>query len=282
MIWKYFYSERSAGDHGTLYQLRNRLNRTNVAKKPKNDMNACEDFIEIVTSGHIVAAALETFQLDSTDDTPSNDVVPNAQDVWTQPHSTRQACLDKWCKQIFDTFVGLSYNNLKSSLCPRTERDGVSSYSVQVLRLGCLFMEFADAIREGDGEHVLRCWRYLMPIFLSSGCRNYACESANMLLQYSYALSPTLANDLLWSRFVNVHGRPGKNIAVDLHMEHLNRLAKDAIRFQGANKTKRAIERVGRSIGTLSPVLLQFDTENSISTPSSGHNKSDPKKTLTL
>ena len=64
-----------------------------------------------------------------------------------------------------------------------------------------------------------------------------------MLLQYSYALSP---NDILWSHFVNVHGRPGKNIAADLHMEHLNRLAKDANRFQGANKTMHAIERVGR------------------------------------
>ena len=73
---------------------------------------------------------------------------------------------------------------------------------------------------------------------------------------------------------------PGKNIAADLHMEHLNRLARDDIRFRGANKTIRAIERVGCSIGTLSPVLLQFDTENFVSMPSSRHNTPDPQKDI--
>ena len=41
---------------GTLYQLRNKLNRTNVVKSPISDMNACEDFIETVTPGHFIAA----------------------------------------------------------------------------------------------------------------------------------------------------------------------------------------------------------------------------------
>ena len=97
----------------------------------------------------------------------------------------------------------------------------MSSYWVQIVQLGCFFLEFADVIREGDGERVLRCWRYLIPLFFASGCRNYACESVNMLLQHSNALSPRLSAELLWSRFINVHGRPGKNIAADLHMEHL-------------------------------------------------------------
>ncbi len=29
-------------------------------------------------------------------------------------------------------------------------------------------MEFKDAIREGDGERVLRCWKYMIPIFSAS------------------------------------------------------------------------------------------------------------------
>ena len=63
------------------------------------------------------------------------------------------------------------------------------------------------------------------------------------------------------SHFVNVHGQPGRNIPVDLHMEHLNRLAKDAIKNLGSNKTVGTVARVGRCIGTLSHVLNQFDRE---------------------
>ena len=47
-------------------------------------------------------------------------------------------------------------------------------------------MEYSDAIREGDGNCVLRCWRYLLPMFVSSGRKNYALESLNSL--YSMTL----------------------------------------------------------------------------------------------
>ncbi len=102
---------------------------------------------------------------------------------------------------------------------------------------------------------VLRCWKYMIPIFSASGNSNYACEAANLLLQHKYTLSPRLSAQLMWSRFVNTTGRPGKNIPVDLHMEHLNKIAKGAIRFQGSNRSKKAIKRIGRAIGTLSPML---------------------------
>ena len=46
---------QSAGEHGTLYQLRYKLNRTNVVKDPMNDFNACDDFFDVVISGHIIA-----------------------------------------------------------------------------------------------------------------------------------------------------------------------------------------------------------------------------------
>ena len=83
VIWKYFYSYRSVGDHGTLYQLRNKLNRTNVVSVPKKDMNACEDFITTVTSGLVVAAALNTFELESVNDCPADHIVLDAESVWT-------------------------------------------------------------------------------------------------------------------------------------------------------------------------------------------------------
>ncbi len=45
LVWKYFYSSKSSNDHGTIYQLKNLINRTNVVTKPLKSFDACEDFL---------------------------------------------------------------------------------------------------------------------------------------------------------------------------------------------------------------------------------------------
>ncbi len=77
-----------------------------------------------------------------------------------------------------------------------------------------------------------------------------------MLTQYFVILPPNLAEQLKWSRFVNVHGFPGRNISADLHMEHMNRTVKTIIDGLGANKTDTAIVRAGKSVGPVSDILI--------------------------
>ena len=137
--------------------------------------------------------------------------------------------------------------------------------------MGCFILLFADAVKEGDGHRVLRYWRYLLPIFKGSGRKNYAVEVCNMLYQYEYQLTPRQSEELIWSRFVNTRGVRGRNIAADLHLEHLNRVCKESIRGLGANKTEAAITRVAKALGTLSPILEQFDNDNRVSTVSGAH-----------
>ena len=132
-------------------------------------------------------------------------------------------------------------------------------------------MEFQDAVKEGDGLRVLRCYRYLLPIFKSSRRKNYSIEILNFLVQHYYSLSERQAAELVWSRFINTRGQPGKNIPNDLHCEHLNRLCKTAVRGLMANKTPECITRVARAIGTLSPVLENFDADNGSGTRSTAH-----------
>ena len=95
--------------------------------------------------------------------------------------------------------------------------------------LGCYYLEFTDAIKEGDGDRVLQYWKYL-PLFKNSGRKNYSIEVLNMPCQYNYKLTPRQSAELVWSRFVNVHGLPGRNIPADLYQEHLIRVCKDTIR----------------------------------------------------
>ena len=152
------------------------------------------------------------------------------------PDNERESHLSTITKDFVDKYVDINYNSPLGA----SSTDMVELYARQILSLGCLYMEFRDAIREGDGLRVLRCYRYLLPKFRSSGRNNYAIETLNFLIQHDYALSECQANELIWSRFINTHGYPGKNIPNDLHSEHLNRLCKTV----GGNKTEKCICRV--------------------------------------
>ena len=85
-----------------------------------------------------------------------------------------------------------------------------------------------------------------------------------MLCQHDYKLSQRLSEELIWNRFFNVHGLPGRNIPADLHMEHMNQICKEAISGLGINKTDKATVHVGKCIGRVCPVLDQYDSENSV------------------
>lgn len=158
-----------------------------------------------------------------------------------------------------------------------TTSDGVLEYSREVFSQGLLYLEFHDAIKEGDGLRVLRCWKYMMLLFKASQRKNYAIESFNCLCQFFYYFSPQMAQQLLYSRFVNVHGREGCNIPCDLHMEHLNRVIKDALQHLGANKTQHAITRASKCSHLMSSLLSQFDATTGLKAVSTSHTRASER-----
>ena len=46
-------------DGGTLKQLQNLINQKNIPSKPKKDLHSCEDFLELIGIGHVIATAKE-------------------------------------------------------------------------------------------------------------------------------------------------------------------------------------------------------------------------------
>ena len=119
-------------------------------------------------------------------------------------------------------------------------------------------------------------------VSLFSSDRNYTLEAFNLLCQYYYLLPPRYAEQLIWSRFVNTHGSCGRNISADLHMEHLNRVCKDAVAHLGANKTPGAIVRIGKVVGTISDTLNNFDKVTGISHVSGEHTRKSDAGDLKL
>ena len=137
----------------------------------------------------------------------------------------------------------------------------LKGYAKQVVSLGLLYMEYSDGIREGDGDRIIRCWRYMLLIFRATNKRKYSIQAATLLLQYHFVFTERMKEQLVWSRTINTHGRLGKNIPMDLHNEHLNRIVKDGMKALSSNVNEaQAIERIGKSLRLLVDFLNNFDT----------------------
>ena len=59
--------------------------------------------------------------------------------------------------KIVNKFTEVEYNRAK----PTNSKDHVQSYCKQLLTIGAIYLEFADSVREGNGERVIRCLKYL-------------------------------------------------------------------------------------------------------------------------
>ncbi len=99
-----------------------------------------------------------------------------------------------------------------------------------------------------------------------------------MLYQHDYVLSPANKIQLLWGRCINVHGRKGKNIPGDLHMEHLNCILKGCTHGQRSNQDDKAVVRVSQALGSLVPVLNNFDQVHKVPDLSGAHNRKNEER----
>ena len=71
-----------------------------------------------------------------------------------------------------------------------TEDHVLHAYACDVLSLGLLYMEFQDAIREGDGLRIQRCWKYMLLIYKASNRSNYSIEAFATLANIQIVLPP--------------------------------------------------------------------------------------------
>ena len=85
--------------------------------------------------------------------------------------------------------------------------------------------------------------------FFEKGHPKYFIFGHRLLTDVGKALPEDLAFQLLWNRTVNVRGGKGKNVAADLHMEHLNKRYKESIKSAGGNLTNQTIARHSQMLG---------------------------------
>ena len=72
----------------------------------------------------------------------------------------------------------------------------VSSYMSNVLGMGLLAWDMEDAIREGDGERMIRLWKFLLLLFKQAGKTKYSLEAMHLLFNATVALSKKRSHEL--------------------------------------------------------------------------------------
>jgi len=89
--------------------MQNLIKQKSVGKSLKHCFNACNEFLNITTTGHILSAALKAFGMATLDSQPSEGIIPCPEDAWTQIDNERQnrEVEQKCCGEIHQPFLQL-------------------------------------------------------------------------------------------------------------------------------------------------------------------------------
>ena len=164
-----------------------------------------------------------------------------------------------------------------------SESDDVFNYNCSVLNQGLLFMDVIDATSEGDGERLIRCWKFFLLHFKEEkSTTKYSLEALYLLLQVYSLLPPDEAHSLVWNRTVNNKGGPGKNVALDVDLEHDNKDLKQPIKNLGPNVTVDAVTRISHGQQRSKRMLSCVDREILVTQRSGKHISADYSKDLRM
>ena len=283
---------------GTLYSAKNFLRANNVPPDPMKDFHACEELAIKYTDALILAAAMDHFGMDSLDGEPTRhergdeseenyikDQLAQIVDTYAIHYSpdgqnveSGLVCPVHDCNKSYKTAAGLKAH-VKSKHPTQVDtvskKATIAQYCKTALGMFMLAMDFADARKHGDGERIVRLYKFLILHFRAVGKDNYARYTLRVIAQVKALLTPRLAHQVTWNRFVNNQGHVDSNVECDRENEHLNKQTKGQIRtFQG-KVSDSSIKRVSESVQTVQSIITQADREAHIKRPSGKHERVD-------
>ena len=231
-------------------------------------------FFETVVISHVIAAALHYFKMDDINAVLKSDDPSKIKQTRGIPGKQKLFYLTM--ENMIERYINITPFNMPEV----KDDDQVRAYAKEVPSSGAILMEFKNTVQEGDDERLLRVWKFLLLVFRSSNKKKYTLEGLLLLIQANFLLPPCLKYQLMYSRFVKTRGRPGKNIPMDLHVEHVNRIVKSAIYHQMSNLSPTAIIRTSRCTGSFVNTTEQFDRISSLHCQSSSHSEANLDKDI--
>jgi L1 cell adhesion molecule like protein len=111
VVWKEFYETKSLSDKGTLYQLRNAVDRRDISTRASGKYNCCDDFFNLVVSCHVIAAAMQFFSMKDTNYIPVHHLLTS--DLWLEDHDKRRVIIQAVKKDLMQLLVSTSISLLQ-------------------------------------------------------------------------------------------------------------------------------------------------------------------------
>ena len=141
--------------------------------------------------------------------------------------------------------------------------DDMYNYQTSFMQLAMVIYNFHDAISEGDGDRILRQWKFMLLFYKADDPHSpkYCVKAFYLLIQYYALLAPQTAERLIWNRFSkSIHG-PGGNIPLDMALEHFNKILKNGIRNMGPNNSsQKAVNRFCKALVVNKAIIENFDS----------------------
>ena len=255
------------------------------------DINACEELLMKFSDAMILAAYQQYYRDNENNYRTMNEskdatlfknmidlivtkyVLPEVPEIDTVNHDF--PC--PYCQKKYKRRVGLFKHIQRKHTLERkkpsltTGDDAILNYSRNSLTLTYLVKNFTDARKHGDGERIIRLYKYLLLYFKIDNRTKYAFQSLHLLAQVNDLLPPALAHELKWNRTVNHLGNVDSNIELDRELEHRNKYAKAELCHMQGKVTDRSIKRVSRSYQNIEDIIKDFDNDVNEERPSGRH-----------
>ena len=259
VVFKVLFNENSSQEKGTLYQLQKMINRTYVSQKVSKHVTAVKEFLSLVCDAYISCCPLNLFGMERPD----------------EEYAVQSDSLRADLRHVAETIVD---EHILIEAPSGRDQDYAFNYSVALMKLGLLHRDFADAIKEGDGQRVCMLWKFLTLHFYAYRHHKYALEGLILTVRLGFTLSSRKAEQLKWNRFINTKGGAGNCIPLDLHLEHINNATKRSLKRLGANLTERAAVRSSQASGALQALKKNLQTASGVKASYGRHAEVKAKK----
>lgn len=162
------------------------------------------------------------------------------------------------------------------------KEDHIFNYGCLHISLGLLIRDAEDSVKEGDGQRLVRVWKFLTLLFRLKGCHKYALAGIRLIASIEGLLTPRKAHQLIWNRFAGLKHGPGTRISRDERLEQLNKVSKEEIRSRGfPNINDDSVVTATRSTGTIDKSVRQSNADLQREVKSGHHCNSKQKSTFT-
>lgn len=154
-----------------------------------------------------------------------------------------------------------------------SNKDTLRNYGRVALGVCLLAQDFQEARRHGDGGRIMMLFKFFMFHYKATGKHKYAYQILRLLALQKCLLTPKMAHQLTWNRFVNLKGKQDSNIEMDRAMEHRNKMFKEECHGFHGKITDTSVAWVGQAAQPIDQILHCADKAAKTKRSSCKHKK---------